>query len=344
MDSAGRVLATTWVPLAVAAWLIVLLGILTHVRNFDYESPLRMWTDIVVKRQDNPRALLGLANALMSQDRLAEAIPYLRLAVQLSPDYASAHHHLATIFLRQGQAEDALYEFRKTVALDPTLAHAHSNLGSLLMDRRELTQAEFHLREAIRLKPNDPIAPLNLGMTLQLQENWQGAADAYRRAVVLRPQKVDSRRGLAYALGRLGRNAESRKEYEEALRLDPRWPVAALLNAWDLATSPYPGHRYGILAVQFALQAGEATGADDPHTLDVLAAAYAESGRLPRRGDNGPQGTGTGEGPRPNRSRCCHRAATSRLREQATLPRCFPAHGGPMSRKKRPLPSSDRPG
>jgi Flp pilus assembly protein TadD len=261
--------------------LVLVLGVLTYARNCDYESDLRMWADVANKRPANPRAHNNLGKAYADRAQLDAAARRYRLAVRLSPDYVMAHYNLGTIFMQQGAVEQAIAELRTAVALDPTLAKAHNNLGSLLGGRGDVAQAVLHLREAIRLDPDDPLTQQNLGLALLLQGNWQGAADAYRHAVILHPSHAENYRGLAFALRRLGQTAEARQEYEESLRLNPRWPAATLRDAWDLATSPYPGRRHGMLALQLALQTAEATGEGDPHTLDVLAAAYAEAQRFP---------------------------------------------------------------
>jgi hypothetical protein len=50
--------------------------------------------------------------------------------------------------------------------------------------------------------------------------------------------------------------------------------------AWVLATAPDASIRDGIKAVEFAQQAVELSGGNDPKFLRTLAAAYAESGRF----------------------------------------------------------------
>jgi hypothetical protein len=50
--------------------------------------------------------------------------------------------------------------------------------------------------------------------------------------------------------------------------------------AWVLSTAPDASIRDGSKAVEFAQQAMERSGGNDPKFLRTLAAAYAESGRF----------------------------------------------------------------
>jgi tetratricopeptide (TPR) repeat protein len=270
-----------WLRPGLAAGVVLALGLVTSIRNGDYASDLRMWSDVVEQRPSNPRGHTNLAAAYLVRGQLAEALRHYQEGVRLRPGDALAHHNLGRVLQEQGATEEACAEYRKALHLDPALAESHLNLGHLLMAQGHLTQAVGELREAMRLKPEDPLGPLNLGMALQFQEDWAEAAVAYRRAIALQPGSAAGHRGLAFVLGRRGQTAEAQREYEQALHLDPRWPAAALREAWDRATNPHAGRRNGTVAVQLAQQVVEAAGETEPQVLDVLAAAYAEAGRFP---------------------------------------------------------------
>jgi tetratricopeptide (TPR) repeat protein len=91
---------------------------------------------------------------------------------------------------------------------------------------------------------------------------------------------VQAHVNLGKACSAQGRMDEAVRHYREALRL---WPNAldALNNlAWTLATHRQPEYRNGTEAVQLAERASELTHHRDAGTLDTLAVAYAETGRL----------------------------------------------------------------
>ena len=58
-------------------------------------------------------AYIGLGRTLLSEDRAADAIPPLEIAVKLDPDSPVAHFNLATAYSRMGRKEDAAREFNR---------------------------------------------------------------------------------------------------------------------------------------------------------------------------------------------------------------------------------------
>jgi Flp pilus assembly protein TadD len=259
--------------------VVLALAARTAQRNEDYRDPVAMWADVAAQRPDNPRAYNNLGNALERQGYLDEAAHLFRKAILLQPDYPNPYGGLGRVLEKQHQPEAAEQAFRQALRCDPSLAPAHNNLGHLLIRRGDYSHALFHLREAIRLDAGDPLPHGNLGMLFLLQQKWTEAAEAYQQALARAPQDAVYHRSLGFALSRLGRPDESRREYAASLRLDPHWPEAALRDAWDRATSPAPAHRQGDDAVLSAAEAVEAVGQRDPRALDVLAAAYAAAGR-----------------------------------------------------------------
>ena len=86
---------------------------------------------------------------------------------------------------------------------------------------------------------------------------------------------------LADALASRGRMAEALAQWRAGLRLEPDRVPALKRAAWILATSPDARLRDGRQAVALAERAAALTGGGDPSVLDVLGAAYAETGRFP---------------------------------------------------------------
>lgn len=243
-----------------------------------------------------PLALLagaGLARALQTVGErrwreLAVPVAAAAFAAVASnwPMFARAEH-LAESFSNAGVAlaeagDDAraLNLYAEALRLRPDMPETLCNaaVGHALLGRPE--QALRLVRQALRIRPNDPRIEMQLGTLLA----ERGAEDEgilhLQRAVELGPQDVDSRSNYLALLTRRGRWVEAVEQMHAIVALRPDDPGALSNLAWMLATCPDPAVRDGPSAVRAAESALRLGGLDDPALLDILAAAYARSGRF----------------------------------------------------------------
>ena len=189
------------------------------------------------------------------------AVRDLRQAVQLQPDFPSAHNRLGVALMRKGQFGDAAEEFRTAVGRrGGKYSTAQYNLGFVLQQQRESEKAVEAYRAAIdsnggdypdayyqigsvlletpgraaeaaeafrkaieQNKGRDPEAHYRLGAALVQQEDFAGAEGAFREAV---NQRGGDFAFAHYNLGRIyrlaGRTDEAISEFETYLRQAPR--------------------------------------------------------------------------------------------------------------------------
>src|SRR5205085_4468301 len=86
-------------------------------------------------------------------------------ALEINPNYASAHTALGVALGAQNKLVEAFGHFQKSVQLDPHYANGHFNLGVALSFKNDLEGAIGHLQKAIQLKPNFPQAKHSLGVS-----------------------------------------------------------------------------------------------------------------------------------------------------------------------------------
>ena len=84
--------------------------------------------------------------------RQPEAVRELRLAVQLGPDSALAHHYLAAALFSGEDFATAEAEFRQALRLQPS-AENHYYLSACLMSLGRYDAALTELEAAARLQP-----------------------------------------------------------------------------------------------------------------------------------------------------------------------------------------------
>ena len=105
------------------------------------------------------------------------------------------------------------------------------------------------------------------------------AIDCLESALVFLPDSLASRINLATALQSLGRDQEAVGGFRKVLSRQPDHVGVKNSLAWILATASEAAVRDPAAALELARQVCEATGNQEPQTLDTLAAALAATGR-----------------------------------------------------------------
>ena len=121
---------------------------------------------------------------------------------------------------------------------------------------------------------------MHLGLILKKQGQFGEAADQLSEVVRHEPGRLDLRLHLAETRTSLGQFDEAVSEYRRVLQAAPDRLEAALGLAWVLAARPDATPEERAEAVPLAERVVEATGRNAAMPLDVLAAAWAASGRF----------------------------------------------------------------
>lgn len=152
----------TWLQSTLCAGLLLVLGIVSWQRSWVYESQETFWTDTLAKNPNCWTAHYNLANAIIQNGRVDEAISHYQKTLEINPRYAYAHNNLGAAFMVKGRLDEAIEEYQKALKGKPTDAEAHYNLGNALFRKGRTDEAIAHYEEAIRLKPNYTNAQNNL--------------------------------------------------------------------------------------------------------------------------------------------------------------------------------------
>lgn len=256
-----------------------LAGILMGHQRVDeaiplYNEAVRLWPDYA-------EAHSNLGYALGKAGKTSEAVRHLQIALRLKPTMANAHGNLGIVLDGAGQTDEAIRHYREAIRLSPDKADFHCNLGVALIHQGKLPDAMAAFREALRLNPNHVEAHFDLGLAHDVQRRDSEAIAEYSEALRLKPEHAGARNNLAAALLRSNRIDDAIAQYEKAIALAPDSPESYNNLAWLRATHPNATVRRGDAAVRLAEKARDLNRDARPDTLDTLAAAYAEAGRLP---------------------------------------------------------------
>ena len=232
--------------LATLASVAALLLVLTRQRNEQYREPLRLWAGVL----------------------------------EIVPHNYRAHTAMGDLYGQEGDRVRQRYHYEQAIVYRPNFAPLHLNLGSVLSREGNIERAlECNLR-ALELRPTYVDALINCGRLLMLQDRWDEALDYCRRALEIRPTHVEAQETLANVLYSAGRTGEALAAYRRVLEHDPQRIASRVRVAWILATATDPTVRDGGQAVRLAEQLLAELGDRNYRAWDVVAAAYAETGRF----------------------------------------------------------------
>jgi tetratricopeptide (TPR) repeat protein len=233
----------------------------------------------------NDDTYIALGFLMLKQNRWNEALEAFEKAIDdaILPS-ADMYFGLGSAQMVTGQTEAARESFRQAIELRPQYSEAHYSLAALLAltakSQDDRQAAMYHVMQAIEANPRNVNARVFLGNNFMLSGRPTEAAEQYRIAIDVSPENTQARYSLATALIESNRYAEAISHLEETIRREPDWVDAALDLGWIRASLEDPTLRDGneALAIVERLLAGQY--ANNPHILDLKAAALAEVGRF----------------------------------------------------------------
>jgi tetratricopeptide (TPR) repeat protein len=264
------------------------------------DNQLRYWRDTetlftrtLAVTQNNGPAHMMLGVALERLGRKDEALREYQTGLQCDPSLvvqvaggakrllaSQVHLLLAQSAELDGNKSGALEHYSAALRLDPGLVEAHNNAGNLLDELGKPDEALAHYESAVRLAPAMPLVHENLGTQLAKLGRFDAAMREYEDAARVAPADPQPFYLMGKTWLRRGQGGEAVTAFQEALRRDPDDCPSLVYLARILAADADPQVRNGTAAVAFAEKANSLTGGTQPFVLEVLAMAYAETGRF----------------------------------------------------------------
>ena len=209
---------------------------------------------VAAPREVMPKARAAALRALELDDSLAEAHVSLALiaenfdydwtkaenefrrAIELNPEYATAHQWFAEYLSWQGRFDEALAESEQARQLDPLSLIIATDHGAILCFARQYDRAIEHLRAVVEMDPGFARARQIMALSYTHQGKF---AEAFA-VLEGQPKQEDELSAWpwawkAYVYGRWGREPEARTalaKVEETARLSGSDPALPLLIAY----------------------------------------------------------------------------------------------------------------
>lgn len=268
--------------------IIELMSLSQSGRHADFERRAR---ELTQRRPLAGLAWKALTVALRSQGK--DSLAVAQRAVQLLPQDAEAHNHLALALLDAGRAAEAAGHLQQSLRLKPEDLGVWMRLGNLLTDMGRLEEAASCYSRAAQLAPNHVEIRYRLGFVSMGLGRYAQAADNFERATALQPANAELHAHLGNALRMLGRTAEAETQFRSAIDLNPdltdAWVGLAYLRRLTSADSAWLSEVQRLLArpmnsrAAIALHYAVGKYFDDTEDFDRAFSAFERANELVRQ-------------------------------------------------------------
>ena len=252
----------------------------TLIRQGKVDQAVPHFAEAVRIVPNEPYNLTDYGHALLDNGNVDEAALRLQEALALLPDYADAHFFLGLARQRQGRHDEAVKHLDRALGSNPKLLRAHLHLGSAYAAQGKWALAITHLQKWLRFDPRSVEALIKLAQCYVSMGREPEALDTLQKAWNIEPKNPHPPALMGQIAALAGEIESAINLYDQALEIDPNYADAANNLAQILSLHPDARFRDGERAVQLAEVAARVRHFKDPLSLDTLAAAYAEAGRF----------------------------------------------------------------
>jgi TolB-like protein/DNA-binding winged helix-turn-helix (wHTH) protein/Flp pilus assembly protein TadD len=153
---------------------------------------------------------LAFALDLYGWDWAAAEAQY-KLAIKLSPGYATAHLWYAWHLILMGQNSEGLIELRKAESLDPLSLIISADMADALCIDHRYDEAVRQSEKTLQLDPNFAIGHYELGQAFEQKHRHDEAVAEFQKAIDISGHSGVLDSSLAYVYAVLGRKGEATK-------------------------------------------------------------------------------------------------------------------------------------
>ncbi len=138
-----------------------------------------------------------------------EAEAGFQRAIQLNPNYATAHQRYSLYLMAMGRTDESLAEMNKARSLDPLSLSMNFSLGWRLFMARQYEQAASQLTDTIEMDPSYLLAHIVLGQCYEQEGKYAQAISELQKAALMSPDTAPVMAALGHAYAVAGKRAEA---------------------------------------------------------------------------------------------------------------------------------------
>jgi tetratricopeptide (TPR) repeat protein len=182
----------------------------------DVRNAILKARDEAVAQPKSAQASGSLGMVLEAHTLYQPAVLAFQRAVRLDPKDFAWRYYLALCLEKNGQLDAALASVSEGLSIRPDYAPAILKRAELLLKLGRFPESAAALEPFLAKNPNSPLALYLLGRVKFAQQDFAAADDLYRRATEAWPTYGSAWFGLGDTSKRLGRRAETERDYQLA--------------------------------------------------------------------------------------------------------------------------------
>jgi Tfp pilus assembly protein PilF len=246
-----NVRATDKKPIAVGVIVLVVLSALCFLsfKQVSYwRNAVTIYEHTLAAGQGNFIIKLNFCNALLRENRLAEAEKQCLDSIAEDATYADAYQTLGVVFVNSGKQEDAVTAFKRSLELAPNNPEVLTNIAAPLLFLGRPEEAEPHLNKVAEIYKKTGASQVvltypysSLAAGYAVQKRYDKASEILARVLQLAPEKADVRANYALMLYFQDKFDDARREIEQSTRQNPNQPESYNVFGLILLKQNLPG-------------------------------------------------------------------------------------------------------
>jgi serine/threonine protein kinase/Tfp pilus assembly protein PilF len=134
-----------------------------------------------------------------------------RRAIELNPNYPTAHHWYAAQLLLQGRLDQALQEIKKAQQLDPLSLGINKDFAVILLYARDYDKALEQCRKTLEIEPHFGTMFTYIAQIYELKQKYPEATAELEKAHAATPEDSEITYALGQAYALMGKKDEALK-------------------------------------------------------------------------------------------------------------------------------------
>ncbi|QWR76582.1 tetratricopeptide repeat protein [Candidatus Magnetomonas plexicatena] len=207
--------------LAIIAMMLISYKQISYWRNS--ETILRHSISVT---ENNYILYNNLADTLLRQWKISEAVNNYSAAISIKPDFADSRAGIGITYMYAGNTEKALENLNLALQLNSRCIEAYMGLGTIMSSRGQFEAAFQYFNKALTISPNSALLRYNLGITYFYTGKPKEALENLNLALQLNPYDAKTYFYIGNVYASTGKLTEAENAYRKALQLQPNYPDA----------------------------------------------------------------------------------------------------------------------